>query len=98
MKKIALSLFFSLCCGVILLIAATELFPQRGMKVTVRTESGEAFDLYKDSYALVIGNGSYPAKNGWNPLPGAVNDVKGVAETLERHGFNVTLKIDVTKS
>ena len=98
MKKIALSLFFSLCCGVILLIAATELFPQRGMKVTVRTESGEAFDLYKDSYALVIGNGSYPAKNGWNPLPGAVNDVKGVAETLERHGFNVTLKIDVTKA
>ena len=98
MKKIALSLFFSLCCGVILLIAATELFPQRGMKVTVRTESGEAFDLYKDSYALVIGNGSYPAKNGWNPLPGAVNDVKGVAETLERHGFNVTLKIDVTKT
>ena len=98
MKKIALSLFFSLCCGVILLIAATELFPQRGMKVTVRTESGEAFDLYKDSYALIIGNGAYPVKNGWNPLSGAVNDVKEVAAVLERHGFNVTLKIDVTKA
>ena len=31
-------------------------------------------------------------------LPGAVNDVKEVAGVLERHGFNVTLKIDVTKA
>ena len=97
MKKITLSLFFSLFCGVILLLAATELFSQRGMNVIVRTESGEELALYKDSYALVIGNGDYPAKNGWNPLPGAVNDAKEVTGVLERHGFNVTLKIDVTK-
>ena len=31
-------------------------------------------------------------------MPGAVKDVKEVAEVLERHGFNVTLKIDVTKT
>ncbi|MDE0681446.1 MAG: SUMF1/EgtB/PvdO family nonheme iron enzyme [Candidatus Poribacteria bacterium] len=74
------------------------MFSQRGMRVTVRTESGKEFDLYKDSYALIIGNGAYPVKNGWTPLPGAVKDVKEVAEVLERHGFNVTLKIDVTKS
>ena len=98
MKRASLLLFFSILCGVILLISGTELFPQRGMSVTVRMESGEAFDLYKDSYALVIGNGSYPAKNGWNSLPGAVNDVREVSEVLERHGFNVTLKIDVTKA
>ena len=84
-----------------MLIAATELFSQRGMSVTVRTESGKEFDLYKppcDSYALVIGNGDYPVKNGWNPLPGAIKDVKEVAEILERHGFKVMLKTDVTKS
>ncbi len=81
-----------------MLIAATELFSQRGMSVTVQTESGEEFGLYKDSYALVIGNGAYPVKNGWNPLPGAVNDVKEVAKVLERQGFKVTLKIDVTKT
>ena len=98
MKKICLYLFFSISCGAIVFITASELHPQRGMNVTVRTESGEELALYKDSYALVIGNGAYPAKNGWNPLPGAVNDVKEVAGVLERHGFNVTLKIDVTKA
>ena len=98
MRKISGLLFFSCLCVVIVCIAANDLFSQRGMRVTVQTESGEAFGLYKDSYALVIGNGAYPVKNGWNPLPGAVKDVKEVAEVLERHGFSVTLKIDVTKS
>ena len=98
MRKSYLFLFFNFLCVAIIFIAANESFSQRGMSVTVRTESGKEFDLYKDSYALVIGNGAYPVKNGWNPLPGAVKDVKEVAEVLERHGFNVTLKIDVTKS
>ena len=97
MKKIYFFLFFSLLCVAIIFIASTDLFPQRGMNVTVQTEGGEEFGLYKDSYALVIGNGAYPVKNGWNPLPGAVEDVKEVAAVLERQGFNVTLKIDVTK-
>ena len=81
-----------------MIIAATDVFSQRGMRVTVQTESGEAFDLYKDSYALVIGNGTYPVKNGWNPLPGAIADVKEVTEALKKQGFNVTQKIDVTKA
>ena len=98
MKKIPLFLFFGCLCGAISLIAAAELLSQRGMKITVRTEDAGELALYKDSYALVIGNGAYPVKNGWNPLPGAINDVTEVAEALERHGFNVTLKIDVTKS
>ena len=98
MKKISLFLFFNLLCVTIVFFASTDLLSQRGMSVTVQTESGEEFGLYKDSYALVIGNGAYPVKNGWNPLPGAVNDVKEVAEVLEHHGFNVTLKIDVTKT
>ena len=97
-RKISLFLFFSTFCGAIVFITATELFSQRGMSVTVRTEDGEEFALYKDSYALVVGNGDYLTKNGWNPLPGAVNDVKEIAEVLKRHGFNVTIKIDVTKA
>ena len=98
MRKISVFLFFSFLCVAIVFIASNELFSQRGMSVTVRTETGQEFDLYKNSYALIIGNGTYPVKNGWNPLPGAVQDVKEVAEVLERHGFSVTLKIDVTKS
>ena len=81
-----------------MIIAAAELFSQRGMSVTVQTESGKEFGLYKDSYALVIGNGTYPVKNGWNPLPGAIEDVKEVTEVLKKQGFNVTQKIDVTKA
>ena len=96
MKKILL--FFTIFCGVILFITVTELFSQRGMNISVRTNDGEKLPLYKDSYALVIGNGAYPTENGWNPLPGAVNDVKEVTKVLKRHGFNVTLKIDVTKT
>ena len=97
-RKISLFLFFSIFCGTIFFITATELFPQRGMSVTVHTASGKELALYKDSHALVIGNGAYPVKNGWNPLPGAVNDVREVSETLKSHGFNVTLEIDVTKA
>ena len=97
MKKNILLLFFTLLCGGIVLITANELFSERGMHIIVHTENGKELTLYKDSFALVIGNGAYPVKNGWNPLPGAVKDVKEVAEVLKRHGFNVTLKIDVTK-
>ena len=98
MKKISLFLFFNLICFTIVFWASTELFSQRGMRVTVHTAGGDALALYKDSYALIIGNGAYPVKNGWNPLPGAVKDVKEVAEVLEKQGFNVTLKIDVKKA
>ena len=98
MKKISLFLFFNLICFTIVFWASTDLFSQRGMNVTVHTESSEELGLYKDSHALVIGNGAYPVKNGWNPLPGAIVDVKEVAEVLENQGFNVILKIDVTKS
>ena len=89
-------LFLGLLSVTIQFIAVPEGSAQRGTKVTVYTEDGVELALYNDSYALVIGNGAYSAKNGWKPLPGAVNDVKEVAEVLERHGFNVTLKIDIT--
>ena len=97
-KKIFSFLFFGLLSVTILCIVITKSSAQRGTKITVHTEDGTELDLYNDSYALVIGNGTYPTENGWKLLPHAINDVKEVAEVLERHGFTVTLKIDVTKS
>ncbi len=97
-KKILSFICFGLFSVTILCIVITKSFAQRGTKITVHTEDGEELSLYKDSYALVIGNGAYPTENGWKPLPRAANNVKEIAETLERHGFNVTLKIDVTKA
>ena len=80
------------------LVAAGDLFSQtiRGMKtITVHTQQGEEIELYKDSYALVVGNGSYT--EDWPRLPGALQDVDEVADALEEHGFSVTLKKDLTK-
>ena len=96
MKTSLISLFVILLCSATIFISTTELHPQtrRGMKISVRTNAGEHIELYNASYALVIGNGNYT--NGWDPLPGAMQDVKEVAETLKTHGFNVTLKTDLT--
>ena len=66
------------------------------MKIKVRTAAGQKIQLYKDSYALVVGNGNYT--NGWDPLDGALKDVEEVMVALEKHGFHVTLKKDLTKA
>ena len=81
------------------LINASGFFAQaqRGMKtISVRTQQGKEIELYKDSYALIVGNGNYT--EGWSRLPGALQDVDEVADALEEHGFSVTLKKDLTKS
>ena len=95
-KKILLFLFFSFLSVPVQLIVFTDSAAQPDIQVTINTEDGAELPLYKDSYALVIGNGTYPTQNGWSPLLGAVNDVKEVAEVLEHYGFTVALKIDVT--
>ena len=94
--KIRLFLFFGLIAVTTQFIAIPQGTSQRRTQITLYTEDGTELVHYNDSYALVIGNGNYPAKNGWKPLPSTVNDVKDIAEVLERHGFNVTLKIDIT--
>ena len=86
-------------CFCLCLVAAGDLFAQAtpGIKtITVRTQQGEEIELYKDSYALVVGNGSYT--EDWSQLSGARQDVDEVADALEEHGFSVTLKKDLTKS
>lgn len=82
--------------SVSLIFITSNLFAKsRGIKVSVKTSAGNTIDLYHNSYALIVGNGNYT--NGWDPLPGAVRDVKEVAAALKRNGFNVTLKTDLTK-
>ena len=69
------------------------------MKIKVRTAAGQEIQLYKESYALVIGNGNYT--NGCvNPLKGAIHRCRGSQQSaLEKHGFNVTLENqDLTKA
>ena len=97
MKTVFITLIAIVFCSAAIFIGAPDLFPQtnRGMKISVRTNTGEEIQLYKASYALIVGNGNY--RNGWDPLPGATRDVQEVAAALKTHGFNVTLKTDLTK-
>ena len=96
MKKHLIFLLFVVVCVSLCLVATDELLSQRGMKtIKVRTKMGKEIELYKDSYALVVGNGTYT--EGWNPLRGALQDVADVAAALEKHDFTVTLKKDLTK-
>ena len=97
MKKLLIFGCVVIFCFFLFLITVDQLSSQttRGMKIIVRTKEGKAIPLYKDSYALVVGNGNYT--NGWDPLEGALKDVKDVAASLEKHGFNVTLKTDLKK-
>ena len=82
--------------SIFLIFITSNLFAKtRGIEVSVKTSKGNTIDLYHDSYALIVGNGNYI--NGWDPLPGAVKDVKEVSEALKRNGFKVDLKTDLTK-
>ena len=94
-KHLIFPLFVTLCVSLYLIAAVPTAQAQRGMKIVVRTETGQDILSYSKSYALVVGNGTYT--NGWNPLRGALQDVKEVAESLKKHGFTVTLKKDLTK-
>ena len=96
MAKHLVSLLFVTVCVSLCFIPFDDLHSQRGMKtITVHTKTGKEIKLYKDSYALVVGNGTYT--EGWNPLRGALQDVEEVTAALKKHGFTVTLKKDLTK-
>jgi len=67
----------------------------RAIRVAARTPEGKVIPLYRGSYAFVVGNENY--RGGWDPLPGAAQDVEEVVHVLKEHGFEVTLRIDLTK-
>ncbi len=60
-------------------------FAQRGLLLL--EIDGEETQLYKESYALVIGVSDYTY---WPDLPGVKKDVAKVKTALEKHGFTVT--------
>jgi len=88
MHKAIILLFF-----LVFLFVVPSYAAKRGIKVVAKTPDNKEIPLYSDSYALIVGNGNYT--KGWDPLPGALSDVKEVAEALKRKGFRVTLKTDL---
>ncbi len=96
-RSINILFMVSVIILLITLITPLELSAEsRGLKVTVKdSENKETeIELYKESYALVIGNGNY---KDWGRLKGALSDANDVAKALEYNGFEVTLKKDLTK-
>lgn len=94
MKRIMLSIIIMI--GIVSAgFLSTSFAVDRGISLKIKTPEGKTIDLYNGAYALVIGNGKY--YNGWDPLTGAVDDSKEVARVLEKYGFDVTLKTDLTK-
>lgn len=59
----------------------------RGGRLLLRLPEQGDVQLYKDSYALIIGNSQY--RNGWKSLPGASEDIVAVRDILREHGFRV---------
>ena len=89
MKKIAFT--------VLLLVFTTFIFAQnRGVTPLNIKIQGKQVKLYDQSHALIIGNNIYT--NGWNNLPGVKTDVYKVKAALEKNGFHVILKQNLTKT
>jgi hypothetical protein len=94
LKKIAFSI--SALIFTILTSAPNQFASERGVSVTLTTSEGNRIELYRGSYALIIGNSNYT--NGWDLIPGAIRDVNEIAKVLEKQGFKVTLKTDLNRN
>lgn len=68
----------------------------RGGRLVLRLPEQGDVELYKDSYALVIGNSDY--RNGWAKLEGVQKDVIAVRDVLRTHGFRVGVVQNATRS
>jgi formylglycine-generating enzyme required for sulfatase activity len=84
-------LFLLICCLTTLLqppTCLTQSQTDRGGDVRVRERDGgtRTVELYKHSYALLIGNSDYTT---WRDLPGVRNDMNDVKAALKRQGFSV---------
>lgn len=90
MNRIILFRLLALAFTFILIVAPVRHVAarQRGVGVRIKVEGGQTVELYKGSYALVVGVSDYAA--GWPKLPGVKKDVEAVSVALERHGFQVT--------
>jgi Caspase domain len=71
--------------------AALDLHASGAAKAVSTEESASAIQL-----ALIIGNGHYP--DAAEPLNQPINDASGLADAMRRHGFDVDVVEDATKS
>jgi Caspase domain len=77
-----------LILGLVLMPPFLSRAQQRGQGVRIKVENNQEVDLYKASYALIIGVSEYT--NCWPKLPGVKRDVTEVSAVLREHGFVVT--------
>ena len=71
--------------------AAWDLHTSEATKVVSTEEAVSAIQL-----ALIIGNGNYP--DAGEPLNQPINDARGLAYEMRRHGFDVDVVEDATKA
>ena len=83
----------------LLSLLPTLLFSQnRAIRpVSLQIPNGEQIELYKGSYALVIGVSDY-RDNAWADLSSVPQDVDAVAEALQGHGFEVSKVLNPTEA
>jgi hypothetical protein len=88
MNKRILCLLCFICCQ--------NLFSQQegGVRLFFPRDSAVT-ELYKKSYALLIGISEYT--NGWPRLSGVGKDIQLVKEALETHGFNTVVVRDPSR-
>lgn len=70
---------------------------ERGVAVPVKQTNGQKQEeiLYRNSYALLIGNSEYAE---WNSLPGVERDIPQVEAVLrDKHGFTVEKALNLSK-
>lgn len=69
---------------------------QRGTTIEIDQDSEmQNVLLYKQSFALVVGVNEY--SSGWPPLPGVLDDLRELSQSLKEQGFQVTELIDPDK-
>jgi hypothetical protein len=62
----------------------------------VQDKNGKKYELYKASYALVIGIDHYTA--GWPDLPGVAKDIRDVKEVLNEQKFKIITAQNVDRN
>ena len=78
----------------IFLFLLIQIFNQTlySQSVFLKNTNGDPIQLYKNSYALLVGASNY--YNGWPKLDGVLQDIAAVKDELERQGFTVITVID----
>jgi hypothetical protein len=84
------SAIVALICG---RLASGDPVQSRGPVVSRQTT--ETAVLYAESHALTIGVSDYT--NGWDDLPGVLDDMRAVRDALKRHGFQTQEILNPTR-